>query len=73
MMMGGVRLPKSYVTIAGESLPTIALEAYGDEYLSHLIAAANPSFADVIIFDDGISLVIPDLEVNDSEAPPWRR
>ena len=63
---------RTYVTVAGETLPIIAFEAYGDEKYSSIIANANPTYADVIIFDDGVKLIIPDVDASGTDKPPWR-
>jgi hypothetical protein len=53
----------------------LALDAYGDEKLAHVIMWANPDFAATLIFDGGVELVLPVLDTakTPDTLPPWRR
>ncbi len=65
-----------YTTVQGDTFDSIAFEYYTDEKLASTIIEANPLYADVLIFDEEIELLIPVLEEEDgtpSTAPPWRQ
>lgn len=64
-----------YTTAAGDTFDMIALDMYNNEFLSHIIADANPEYADVIVFDAGAKLIIPIIEEKAAAPtlPPWRR
>ena len=65
----------TYITIEGDTFDALALRFYNDEKLASTIIQANPDYCDVLIFEAGISLSIPD-EANvalPETLPPWRR
>jgi phage tail protein X len=64
-----------YITRAGDTFDTLALDAYGEERLAHLIIQANPDYAATLIFVADTALVIPviDAAVTPETLPPWRR
>ena len=66
---------KEYITREGDTFDALALEMYGEETLSHYIIEFNPDYADVLIFDANVLLLLPIVE--DAEKPdtlpPWRR
>jgi phage tail protein X len=64
-----------YTTAEGDTFDTLALAAYNEERMSSVIIAENPDYADVVIFDAGVSLSIPVLETIETPEtlPPWRR
>lgn len=66
---------KTHITVEGDSFDLIALRYYDDEKLASEIIKANPEYCDVLIFDSGIALQIPDsVSVTIPETlPPWRR
>ena len=48
---------------------------YGEENLAHYIIEFNPDYADVLIFDANVRLLLPiveNVETPDT-LPPWRR
>ena len=52
----------------------ISLAEYGTPYKVSELVKANPEHADVLIFDAGVDLIIPTVEVeNVSTLPPWKR
>lgn len=66
-------MPK-YKTIEGDTKDVIALLHYKDEAYALKIDEANPQYAHVIVFDAGIDLDIPEIEVvAQEEIPPWLR
>ena len=64
-----------YITIEGDTFDDLALYFYNDEKLASAIIQANPDYCDVLIFEAGISLVIPEAAsvVMPETLPPWRR
>lgn len=64
-----------HVTIEGDTFDALALECYNDEKLASAIIQANLDHCDTLIFDAGVSLVIPNVStVTPPETlPPWRR
>lgn len=64
-----------HVTIEGDTFDALALEYYNDDKLASAIIQANLDHCDTLIFDAGVSLVIPDVStVTPPETlPPWRR
>lgn len=63
-----------YVTLAGDTFDSIALDFYDQEYLSSKIIEANPQFRNVIVFSGGEKLIVPIIEIEpESTLPPWKR
>lgn len=63
-----------YVTRQGDTFDSIALGFYMDEKRSSEVINKNPDYADVIIFDAGITLKVPLLEESSATTmPPWKR
>ena len=63
-----------YVTMHGDTFDMLALDAYNNEFLAVEIIRANPQYADVLIFDAGVTLQIPMLTEQAAETlPPWKR
>lgn len=64
-----------YTTKEGDMFDMIALSFYNEEKMATTIIEANPDYADVVVFDADIELIIP--IVQDTEGietkPPWRR
>ncbi|HIU80008.1 MAG TPA: tail protein X [Candidatus Coproplasma excrementipullorum] len=64
-----------YVTRLGDTFDELALQFYDEEKMASYIIAANPDYADVLIFEDTVTLRIPIFD--DSSKPatlaPWRR
>ena len=65
----------TYITVEGDTFDILALRFYNDEKLASTIIQANPDYCDTLIFEAGISLVIPaEFSVTLPETlPPWRR
>lgn len=64
-----------YVTSDGDTFDALALDLYDDETLASEIISENPYYADVLIFEAGITLYLPVIE-NVEEVttkPPWER
>lgn len=68
-------MDSTYVTIEGDTFDGLALRFYNDEKLASTIIQANPDHCGTLIFEAGISLVIPATApvVLPETLPPWRR
>ena len=64
-----------YTTRLGDTFDRLALQAYNDEKMAGEIIKANPDYADVLIFENTVSLRIPKLEnaAQPETLAPWRR
>ena len=58
-MMGGF----TYTTKQGDMWDYIAWRVYGDESLVYLLYRENPKYLDTFIFDEGVKLYCPEVEV----------
>jgi len=62
----------SYRTIQGETWDLIAYKLWGSEYLLPLLFEANPQCRDILIFEGGLLLNVPEVLVEDvTERPEW--
>ena len=68
-------MPKIHITAEGDTFDALALEYYNDEKLASTIIQANLDHCATLIFEAGVSLVIPEgMAVTYPETlPPWRR
>lgn len=67
-------MPSVYTTIQGDTWDIIAFKTVGDEYLMSEIIDANLDHRETVIFSAGVTLIIPDTEVTESQPlPPWKR
>lgn len=68
-------MPKIHMTVEGDTFDALALEYFGDEKLASTIIQANPDYCATLIFEAGVSLVIPDVSTvtYPESLPPWRR
>lgn len=66
---------REYTARQGDTYDLLALQAYGDERMAHIISQANRDMMDVLVFDGGESLRIPIVEriAAPETLPPWRR
>lgn len=63
-----------YTTVQGDTWDMIAYKTYGNENLLNVIMEANPEFVSMAIFPAGIELIIPDVDIKESNVlPPWKR
>ena len=63
-----------YKTINGDTWDIIAKNIYGKEKYALQLMEANPDLLDNIIFEDGIFLIVPDIDINEtSTLPPWKQ
>lgn len=65
-----------YTTIQGDTWDIISLSQYGTEYMAHELMAANPQYLDVVMFESGVVLELPDIDTDfgytESLIAPWR-
>lgn len=64
-----------YTARQNDSYDMLALQAYGEERMAHIIAKANPEHVGVLLFEGGEELRIPivDKVETPETLPPWRR
>lgn len=63
-----------YDTSASDTFDELALDFCGNEMYASEIIALNPDYADVLIFGEGVTLILPvyETEANAETLPPWR-
>lgn len=63
-----------YTTRLGDTFDELALQVYDNEKMAFEIIAANPNYADVLIFESEEQLRIPifDETVTPETLAPWR-
>lgn len=66
---------KMHITVEGDTFDGLALRYYDDEKMASAIIQANPDHCATLIFEAGVSLVIPDVSTVTlpDTLPPWRR
>lgn len=66
---------RDYITRAGDTYDLLAIAAYDDEKLASYIVQANPLYIGTLVFDSGVKIRLPILDVSTvpSTLPPWRR
>jgi phage tail protein X len=63
-----------YIAKQGDTWDLISYNMYGSEYHITELILANYEYVDVLIFNGGEVLIIPELNDTDTSAlPPWRR
>lgn len=61
-------------TKQGETWDLISIAEYDTPHKVAELIEANPAYSDVLIFDEGISLIIPAIESEKiTTLPPWKR
>lgn len=64
----------SYTTIAGDMWDVIAYKTLGSELYMDKIISENLAYRETVIFEAGITLVIPEKSVSvSSSLPPWKK
>ena len=68
-------MPNIHITAEGDTFDALALLYFGDEKLASTIIQANQDYCGTLIFEAGISLVIPEVSTvtYPETLPPWRR
>lgn len=67
-------MEKKYRAIRNDTFDTMAFRVYGDEHLCSMLMNANPDYMDVLLFEPGVELNIPDYEIKPlakKDLPPW--
>lgn len=64
-----------YVAVQGDTWDSIAYKAFGDEFMFPQIMDANRDYYDVVIFEGGESIDIPDKIVTENKlvASPFEK
>lgn len=63
-----------YETLDGDTFDSISLDFYNSEFYSHEIMKLNPDCIGILIFESGVKLKIPVLNIQKpSTLPPWKR
>lgn len=64
---------KQYSTKLNDTFDLIAFNLYGDEKVASYLIAANPQYANVLTFEEGVLLTLPKLELLEtSSLPRWK-
>lgn len=68
-------MPDTYTAGAGDTWAGIAFKLWTEETLMHRLIAANPPYADIVVFEGGEILRVPEIGTPDMKAalPPWRQ
>lgn len=66
----------SYITTQGDTWDGIAFRLWGREHLMDALLQANPDHADTLVFPAGVTLTVPDMDLDATiqpvtELPPW--
>lgn len=64
----------TYTTIAGETWDIVSYKTLGSEMHKNAILENNEAYREIFIFPAGITLIIPEINLEVSEdLPPWKR
>lgn len=64
----------TYTTIAGDTWDAISFKTLGNEMYKNAVLETNDSYREIYIFPAGVTLAIPEIELEFSEdLPPWKR
>ena len=68
-------MAKIHITVEGDTFDGLALHYYDDEKMAGAIIQANLDHCTTLIFEAGVSLVIPEVSAVTlpETLPPWRR
>lgn len=62
-----------YTAVQGDTWDSISYKFYKSEYYITNLILVNPDYVDVVIFEGGEILYIPELSTADTSVlPPWR-
>lgn len=64
-----------YITNYGDTWDVIAFQFYDDHFLASILIQSNPEYADVIVFQNSVSINIPVIDTVKIPVtlPPWRQ
>lgn len=64
----------TYTTISGDTWDTVAYKVLGNEMYMDILIKANLEHKDTFIFPAGVTLTLPEIELEVSESlPPWKQ
>lgn len=68
-------MASAYTTVQGDTWDMIAFKLWGREMLCDRLMRANPEHLEVVVFDAGVVLAVPEVPEPQPSAdlPPWRR
>lgn len=67
-------LNNTYTTVSGDTWDIVAYKAYGNEMYMDTLIKANIEYKDTYIFQAGVVLTLPEIELTVSESlPPWKQ
>ncbi len=69
-------MSKTYVTAQGDMWDSIAYSQLGDVAHTDKLMNLNTAYRDYYIFPAGITLVLPDITIEESSTanlPPWKQ
>ena len=64
---------KKYRTIQRDTFDSIAFRKWGNSHLCHEVMAENIVFMDVVFFEPGVEIPLPEVKAQrkTAELPPW--
>jgi len=61
-----------YTTVGDETWDQVSLKVYGAEHYANVLMRANPIYSDIVFFDSGMVLILPQLTtVSPVNVMPW--
>ena len=64
----------TYTTISGDTWDTVAYKVWGTEMYMDTLIKAHLEHKDTFIFPAGVTLTLPEIELEVSESlPPWKQ
>lgn len=66
---------RKYTTISGDTFDIVAKKELGDEKLAGEIIELNLEYSDIILFQAGVELKIPEKDADkvSENLPPWKQ
>ena len=67
-------MASTYITKQGDCWDLLAFRLYGDEKYMKLLIEANWPLLDILVFESGTEITVPDIpEEYDEDDPIWRQ
>ena len=60
-----------YKTVSGDTWDLISYKVYGFEMYINELMEANTKYRKVLVFNEGVEIICPDIKSKASTAPPW--
>lgn len=61
-----------YSTLGDETWDQVALKVYGNERFANVLMCDNPAYQDIVFFDSGMVLIVPQITTTTPiAAMPW--